>query len=102
MNQLNIYKINHLPVEKDLNFPESKNSKQTVRFKYLEIYLEIVKQYKIEHNLIRHSRDGYLPPCLRSFKVFLDFNNLWWLFKKYNLTERDKESLGELNIKIYK
>lgn len=102
MSEETNFKIEHFPVEKDPNYPNSKmNSKQAVRYKYFVTYLEIVKQYKIEHGLERHSRNGYIPTCLRSFKVFLAYNNLWWLFRKSNLTERDIKSLKELNIKIF-
>ena len=101
-NDYSQYIIKHIPVLRDYHHPINPvNSKKEVKFQYHHKYIEFVKDYKIKHGLKPHIKNGYLPPCLRSFRVFLAYNNLWWLVKKEHLTAYDLKTLNELNIPVY-
>ena len=90
------YLIEHIPILKDYRHPTNPlNSKKEVKFQYYLKYTQFVKDYKIKHGL-------NLPLCLQSFRIFLAYNNLWWLMDKSFLTDEEIEILKKLNIKVYR
>ena len=93
------YKIEHVPVLKDHYHPV--NSKQSVKSQYHRKYMQFVQDYKIKHGIRSYAKTKDFPLCLRSFRVFLAYNNLWWLVNKERLTVYDLETLHQLNIPVY-
>ena len=98
------YLIEHVPVLKDHSgtvLAKNVNSKKEVRYYYYRKYTHFLKDYKTKLGLKKYDRTSFIPLCLRSFKIFLAYNNLWWLFHKQSLTEREIKILKEKNIKVY-
>ena len=96
------YKIEHVPVLKDYRHPTNPvNSKQSVKIQYHRKYMQFVQDYKIKHGIRSYAKTKDFPLCLRSFRVFLAYNNLWWLVNKERLTVYDLETLHQLNIPVY-
>jgi len=99
---LNDYKIEHVPVLKDYRHPTNPvNSKKEVRFYYHHKYVALVTDYKTKHGIKPCVKTKDFPLCLRSFRVFLAYNNLWWLVKKEHLTTHELETLHQLHIPVY-
>ena len=96
------YKIEHVPVLKNYRHPTNPlTQKQEVKFYYHHKYMQFVRDYKVKHGIPKYTKTKDFPLCLGSFRVFLAFNNLWWLINKDNLTVYDLKTLNKLNLHPY-
>ena len=95
------FKIEHIPISKYYRHATNpKYPKQELKFQYYKKYVELIQQYKLLNNITKHERVETFPLCLRTFKTFLAYNNIWWLVNKRTLSLKEKEFLNDLNIAI--
>ena len=95
------YKINHIYIPKDyINPATPRYRKRELKFQYHKIYVDLVKRYKETNNLKKHYQSDNFPLPLNSFKIFLAFNNLWWLINKSLLTENEINIINKLGLVI--